>query len=49
MKDGVEVPCGPPARVNLPKKSDLLYNEYIVYDIAQVKARYLIQMKFKYK
>ncbi|OAD52149.1 Poly [ADP-ribose] polymerase [Eufriesea mexicana] len=35
MKDGVEVPYGVATSVKLPKKSHLLYNEYIVYDIAQ--------------
>lgn len=49
MKDGVEVPYGVSVSVKLPKKSDLLYNEYIVYDVAQVKARYLLKMNFKYK
>ena len=49
MKDGVEVPYGPGVPAKLTKKSDLLYNEFIVYDVAQVKARYLIKMKFQYK
>ncbi|XP_053972152.1 poly [ADP-ribose] polymerase [Hylaeus volcanicus] len=49
MEDNVEVPYGPPVRAKLPKKSTLLYNEYIVYDVAQVKARYLLKMKFRYK
>jgi len=31
------------------KKSELLYNEYIVYNVNQVKLRYLIQVAFKYK
>ncbi|KAJ3079952.1 Poly [ADP-ribose] polymerase 2 [Quaeritorhiza haematococci] len=47
MEDGVVVPCGKPTNV---KKSEgsLLYNEYIVYDVAQIRMRYLIKMKFKY-
>ena len=49
MEDGVEVPYGPAAPAKLPKKSDLLYNEFIVYDVAQVKVRYLVRMYFKYK
>ncbi|CAK9797855.1 Poly [ADP-ribose] polymerase [Anthophora quadrimaculata] len=49
MKDGVEVPYSVPVPAKLPKKSELLYNEYIVYDVAQVKARYLVKMKFNYK
>lgn len=47
-KDGVEVPYGTPVPAKLPKKSALLYNEYIVYDVAQVKARYLVRSNFKY-
>ncbi|KAJ8919846.1 hypothetical protein NQ315_006375 [Exocentrus adspersus] len=47
--DGIEVPCG----VACPNKdginSDLLYNEYIVYDIAQVNCKYLLKMKFDFK
>ncbi|XP_070152287.1 poly [ADP-ribose] polymerase [Polyergus mexicanus] len=46
--DGVEVPYGMGVSAS-NKKSDLLYNEYIVYDVAQVKVRYLIRMNFKYK
>ncbi|XP_076760551.1 poly-(ADP-ribose) polymerase [Xylocopa sonorina] len=49
MKDGVEVPYGAFVPAKLPKKTALLYNEYIVYDVAQVKARYLVKMNFKYK
>lgn len=30
-------------------RSALLYNEYIVYDIAQVNIRYLLKVNFKYK
>jgi len=45
--DGSVVPMGP------PKKSDvdttLLYNEYIVYDVAQVQIKYLMKVNFKYK
>lgn len=46
--EDVEVPIGKPVS-NKNLKSDLLYNEYIVYDIAQVKTKYLCQMNFKYK
>jgi len=45
-KDGVEVPYGPAIDVKIDATS-LLYNEYIVYDVAQIKMRYLIKMKFK--
>ncbi|EZA56984.1 Poly [ADP-ribose] polymerase [Ooceraea biroi] len=48
-EDGVEVPYGTGVPANISKQSALLYNEYIVYDVAQVKARYLLRMNFKYK
>ena len=46
--DGVKVPYGKgkPAKV---KDSTLLYNEYIIYDVAQCNAKYLFRMKFNYK
>lgn len=46
--DGVEIPLGKPLTDN-KTKSSLLYNEFIVYDIAQVNIQYLLQMNFKYK
>lgn len=48
-EDGVEVPYGKGVSAKFNKTSALLYNEYIVYDVAQVKVRYLIRMNFKYK
>merc|ERR1712179_156189 len=46
--EGVKVPTGTGVKdTNL--KTDLLYNEYIVYDVAQVQAKYLFRMKFNYK
>lgn len=45
-KDGVEIPLGEPIETN--KVTSLLYNEFIVYDIAQVNCQYLLKMKFKY-
>lgn len=47
-KDGVEIPLGKPFTDD-KLKSSLLYNEYIVYDIAQVNIQYLFRMEFKYK
>ena len=29
--------------------STLLYNEYIIYDVAQCNAKYLFRMKFDHK
>ncbi|CAH2107562.1 unnamed protein product [Euphydryas editha] len=42
----VLVPLGPPRSDDKP--TSLLYNEFIVYDVAQVNVKYLIQMKFNY-
>lgn len=49
LDGNVEVPYGPSVSSKLKKNSALLYNEYIVYDTAQVKVRYLVKMNFKYK
>ncbi|XP_055838265.1 poly [ADP-ribose] polymerase [Episyrphus balteatus] len=47
-EDGVEIPLG--KSLTDPKlQSSLLYNEFIVYDIAQVNIQYLLRMDFKYK
>lgn len=46
--DGVVLPIGTPI-TDSDVKSSLLYNEYIVYDAAQVKCQYLFRMKFNYK
>ncbi|XP_053163184.1 poly [ADP-ribose] polymerase 1 [Hemicordylus capensis] len=46
--DGVDVPLGTgiPSGVS---NTCLLYNEYIVYDVAQVNLKYLLKLKFNYK
>ncbi|KAB1258519.1 Poly [ADP-ribose] polymerase 1 [Camelus dromedarius] len=46
--DGVDVPLGTgiPSGVS---DTCLLYNEYIVYDIAQVNLKYLLKLKFNFK
>ncbi|XP_051881055.1 poly [ADP-ribose] polymerase 1 isoform X2 [Pristis pectinata] len=46
--DGVEVPLGKGVQTSV-SDSSLLYNEYIVYDVAQVNLKYLLQLNFKYK
>ncbi|GAB6020530.1 hypothetical protein CHUAL_003213 [Chamberlinius hualienensis] len=46
--DGVVIPYGKPKASNVSNTS-LLYNEYIVYDIAQVNIKYLIEVEFKWK
>uniref|UniRef100_U5EZI1 Poly [ADP-ribose] polymerase n=1 Tax=Corethrella appendiculata TaxID=1370023 RepID=U5EZI1_9DIPT len=47
-EDGVEIPYGKGVE-NPNIKSSLLYNEYIVYDVAQVNVQYLFKMRFDYK
>jgi len=47
LPDGVQVPTGKPINIDV-KGGDLLYNEYIVYDVAQVHIRYLLKVNFNY-
>uniref|UniRef100_A0A803LFE6 Poly [ADP-ribose] polymerase n=1 Tax=Chenopodium quinoa TaxID=63459 RepID=A0A803LFE6_CHEQI len=47
-RDEVVVPCGKPVDSKV-KTSELMYNEYIVYDTAQVKMQYLLKVRFRYK
>ncbi|XP_061389126.1 poly [ADP-ribose] polymerase [Musca vetustissima] len=47
-EDGVEIPLGKPITDD-KLKSSLLYNEFIVYDIAQVNIQYMFRMNFNYK
>ncbi|XP_054835441.1 poly [ADP-ribose] polymerase 1 isoform X3 [Eublepharis macularius] len=46
--DGVDVPLGKgmPSGIS---DTCLLYNEYIVYDVAQVNLKYLLKLRFNYK
>ncbi|XP_055614181.1 poly [ADP-ribose] polymerase [Uranotaenia lowii] len=46
--DGVEIPLGKGMVLDKKLQSSLLYNEYIVYDVAQVNCQYLFKMNFKY-
>ncbi|KAL9227702.1 hypothetical protein vseg_003357 [Gypsophila vaccaria] len=47
-RDEVVAPCGKPVDSKV-KSSELLYNEYIVYDTAQVKMQFLLKVRFNYK
>lgn len=49
LPDGTEIPMG--KGINQPEgnNSSLLYNEFIVYDVAQCNMKYLLRMDFKYK
>ncbi|KAF7690537.1 poly [ADP-ribose] polymerase 1 [Silurus meridionalis] len=46
--NGVEVPLGKGINTNIDDTS-LLYNEYIVYDVAQVNLKYLLKVRFNYQ
>ncbi|XP_065860999.1 poly [ADP-ribose] polymerase 1 [Euphorbia lathyris] len=47
-KDDVTVPCGKPVASKV-RASELMYNEYIVYDTAQVKMQFLLKVRFHHK
>lgn len=48
--DGVTVPMGPGVKTGVGKHNSysLLYNEFIVYNPAQTRMRYLLRIKFNY-
>ncbi|XP_003971725.1 poly [ADP-ribose] polymerase 1 [Takifugu rubripes] len=46
--DGVQVPLGNGVNTNIDDTS-LLYNEYIVYDVAQINLKYLLKVRFNYQ
>lgn len=46
--NGVQVPLGKGVQTNIDDTS-LLYNEYIVYDVAQINMKYLLKVKFNYQ
>ncbi|GFP85576.1 poly [ADP-ribose] polymerase 2 [Phtheirospermum japonicum] len=48
LEDGVVVPLGRPKEQPGPKGS-LFYNEYIVYNVEQIRMRYVVQVNFNYK
>ncbi|KAM3687873.1 hypothetical protein ACJW31_10G107300 [Castanea mollissima] len=47
LEDGVVVPLG--RAKHMDHKGDLLYNEYIVYNVDQIRMRYIIQVNFNFK
>ncbi|XP_042856863.1 poly [ADP-ribose] polymerase 2-like isoform X2 [Penaeus japonicus] len=51
LSDGTVVPIGPATTsgVNNPSGYTLMYNEFIVYDPAQVRTRFLLKVKFHFK
>ncbi|KAF3436180.1 hypothetical protein FNV43_RR23272 [Rhamnella rubrinervis] len=47
-KDDVVVPCGKPVPSNV-RASELMYNEYIVYNTTQVKMQFMLKVRFHHK
>ncbi|KAK2649496.1 hypothetical protein Ddye_016985 [Dipteronia dyeriana] len=48
LEDGTLVPLGKAKEQQLSSKGHLLYNEYIVYNVDQIRMRYVVQVNFKY-
>ena len=50
-RDGVKIPMGKAAPVQHSEHQhlSLQYNEFIVYDVSQIRMKYLIKIKFNYK
>ncbi|KAK6755153.1 hypothetical protein RB195_013873 [Necator americanus] len=46
-EEGYTIPLGKPVDANQDKKCTLLYNEFIVYDVNQIRIRYVVRTKFK--
>ena len=48
LQDGVTVPCGPHMQYPQPPPGQYFYlqhNEYIVYNVSQIRLRYLVELK----
>ena len=51
LEDGCVMPIGKIKTVVKPSEASsysLLYNEYIVYDVSQIKMKYLVKVQFVY-
>ncbi|MFS7901678.1 putative NAD(+) ADP-ribosyltransferase transcription regulator SAP family [Helianthus anomalus] len=48
LEDGVVVPLGRPKKQSSTKAS-LLYNEYIAYNVDQIRMRYVVHVNFNFK
>ncbi|XP_029122740.1 poly [ADP-ribose] polymerase 2 isoform X3 [Elaeis guineensis] len=48
LEDGLVVPLGQP-KEQADHKGSLLYNEYIVYNVDQIRMRYIVQVNFNFK
>lgn len=52
LDDGCVIPCGNLKNVqdkNAANANSLLYNEYIVYNVDQIKLRYLVKVEFDFE
>eukprot|EP00756_Hemistasia_phaeocysticola_P031294 Hpha_TRINITY_DN16343_c0_g3::TRINITY_DN16343_c0_g3_i1::g.58996::m.58996/K10798/PARP; poly [ADP-ribose] polymerase len=45
---GPQWPQGPLQEAKLEKASSLLYNEYVVYNVSQIRPRYVVRLRFNY-
>ena len=48
LPDGLVVPCGSPHQPYTAYQGNLLYNEYIVYHVAQITSRFLLRVRFNW-
>lgn len=48
LEDGVVVPLGRPKQQLSSKAGSLLYNEYIAYNVDQIRMRYVVQVNFNF-
>lgn len=51
LDDGCIIPCGKIKNTVKPSEASsyaLLYNEYIVYNVDQIKLRYIVKVEFDY-
>ena len=44
----LEIPMGCQVECDSSEGKSLLYNEYVVYDVAQVNMKYLVKFKFEF-
>ena len=48
LEDGTAVPIGKPTTMSAEQNYTLLYNEYVVYNVNQIRPRYLVKVKFQF-
>ena len=49
LEDGLVVPVGKLKRDDSGGQRSLLYNEYIVYSVDQIRQRFLVEVEFNFK